>query len=53
MSSDEKLIDFSAELQTRNHDNTQTRLVEMRQAFEQVLPLSKSKKKPKTKPKKR
>ena len=53
MSSDEKLIDFSAEREKCIHDIKEKRLVEMRQAFEQVLPLSKPKKKPKTKPKKR
>ena len=53
MSSEEKLIDFSAEREKRIHDIKEKRLVEMRQAFEQVLPLNKPKKKPKTKPKKR
>lgn len=52
MSSEEKLIDFSAEREKRIHDIKEKRLAEMRQAFEQVLPLAKPKK-PKTKPKKR
>lgn len=51
MSSDEKLIDFSAEREKRIHDIKDKRLVEMRQAFEQALPLSKPKKKSKTNPK--
>ncbi|WP_415844319.1 hypothetical protein ACMYUJ_13725 [Stutzerimonas zhaodongensis] len=53
MSSEEKLIDFSAEREKRIHDIKEKRLAEMRQAFEQALPLGKPKKKPKTKPKKR
>lgn len=52
MSSDDKLIDFSAERSKRIHDLNDKRLDEMRQAFEQALPLGKAKKKPK-KPKKR
>ncbi|MCQ4329725.1 hypothetical protein [Stutzerimonas stutzeri] len=53
MSNDVKLIDFSAEREKRIHDIKEKRLVEMREAFEQALPLAKPKKKPKTKPKKR
>jgi hypothetical protein len=53
MSSEEKLIDFSAEREKRIHDIKEKRLDEMRQAFEQALPLAKPKKKAKTKPKKR
>lgn len=52
MSSEEKLIDFSAEREKRIHDIKEKRLAEMRQAFEQALPLGRSKKKPRTKPKK-
>lgn len=52
MSSEEKLIDFSAEREKRIHDIKEKRLAEMRQAFEQALPLGKSKKKPKSKTKK-
>ncbi|MGE4407150.1 hypothetical protein [Pseudomonas sp.] len=44
MSSDEKLIDFSAERSKRIHDLNDKRLDEMRQAFEQALPLGKPKK---------
>lgn len=53
MSSEEKLIDFSAEREKRIHDIKEKRLAEMRQAFEQALPLSKPKKKSRTKPKER
>jgi hypothetical protein len=53
MSNDSKLIDFSAERDKRIHDLNEKRLNEVRQAFEQALPLSKAKKKkPKNKPKK-
>jgi hypothetical protein len=52
MSNEEKLIDFSAEREKRIHDIKEKRLAEMRQAFEQVLPLA-NPKKPKNKPKKR
>lgn len=55
--SDEKLIDFTAERGKRIHDLHDKKLDEMRQAFEQALPLpkgkSKSKPKPKPKPKKK
>ena len=52
--SDDKLIDFAAERSKRIHDLNDKRLNEMRQVFEQVLPLAKPvKKKSKTKPKKR
>ena len=53
MSTDDKLIDFSAERAKRVHDLNDKRLDEMRKAFEQVLPLGKSKKKGKRAPKKR
>lgn len=51
--SDEKLIDFTAERGKRIHDLHEKRLDEMRQAFEQALPLPKGKSKPKSKPKKK
>lgn len=44
MSTDEKLIDFSAERARRIHDLNDKRLEEMRKTFEQVLPLGKAKK---------
>ncbi len=53
MSNDEKLIDFAAERDKRIHDLNYKRLNDMRQVFEQVLPLGKGKKKSKSKPKKR
>lgn len=53
MSNDDKLIDFAAERGKRIHDLHDKRLDEMRQVFEQVLPLGKAKKKAKGKPKKR
>ncbi|WP_313240565.1 hypothetical protein [Stutzerimonas kunmingensis] len=53
MSSDEKLIDFSAERAKRIHDLNDKRLEEMRKTFEQVLPLGKAKKKGKKPSKKR
>ncbi|MDH1541560.1 hypothetical protein [Stutzerimonas stutzeri] len=49
MSSDENLIDFSAERARRIHDLNDKRLEEMRKTFEQVLPLGKPKKKKKGK----
>ena len=52
-SSEVKLIDFSAEREKRIHDIKDKRLAEMRQAFEQALPLDKPKKKLKNKPKKK
>lgn len=52
MSSDDKLIDFSAERDKRIHEQNDKRLAEMRKAFEQALPLGKAKKSTK-KPKKR
>lgn len=52
--SQDKLIDFGAERAKRIHDLNDKRLDEMRQAFEQAMPLgSGKKKKPKGKPKKR
>ncbi|ENB9662334.1 hypothetical protein [Pseudomonas putida] len=52
--SQDNLIDFDAERTKRVHDLKEKRLNEMRNAFEQALPLSTSKKKkPKGKPKKR
>ncbi|MCI0994919.1 hypothetical protein HNO91_23045 [Pseudomonas corrugata] len=53
MSQDDKLIDLSAERAKRVHDLNEKRLNEVRQAFEQAMPLGKAKKKPKNKPKKR
>jgi len=51
--SQDNLIDFGAERAKRIHDIKDKRLDEMRQAFEQAMPLTKSKKKGKSKPKKR
>lgn len=52
--SEDNLIDFGAERAKRIHDLKDKRLDEMRQAFEQAMPLAASKeKKPKNKPKKR
>ncbi|WP_165496932.1 hypothetical protein [Phytopseudomonas dryadis] len=48
-----KLIDFNAERDKRIHDLRDKKLEEMRQAFEQAMPLAKAKKKSKGKPKKR
>ena len=53
MSQDDKLIDLSAERAKRVHDLNEKRLNEVRQAFEQAMPLAKAKKKSKSKPKKR
>lgn len=53
MSQDDNLIDFGAERARRVHDLKEKRLNEVRQAFEQAMPLGKGKKKPKGKPKKR
>lgn len=53
MSNDVKLIDFNAERDKRIHDLRDKKLEEMRQAFEQAMPLAKAKKKSKGKPKKR
>ena len=53
MSEDDKLIDLNAERAKRVHDLNDKRLNEVRQAFEQAMPLSGAKKKPKKKPKKR
>ncbi|MEG5264044.1 hypothetical protein TRP66_07055 [Pseudomonas sp. JDS28PS106] len=52
MSEDGKLIDFGAERARRIHDLNDKRLNEVRNAFEQAMPLAR-KKKPKGKPKKR
>lgn len=49
--SDDKLIDFGAERSKRIHDLHDKKLDEMRQAFEQVMPLTKGKSK--SKPKKK
>ncbi|HEK1008690.1 hypothetical protein [Pseudomonas sp. NPDC012596] len=52
--SQDNLIDFDAERAKRVHDIKEKRLNEVRQAFEQAMPLGKAKKKkPKGKPKKR
>ncbi|KPA98356.1 hypothetical protein PF70_01531 [Pseudomonas asplenii] len=53
MSQDDKLIDLNAERAKRVHDLNEKRLNEVRQAFEQAMPLGKGRKKPKNKPKKR
>lgn len=52
MSDDDKLIDLGAERAKRVHDLNDKRLNEVRNAFEQAMPLSAAKK-PKKKPKKR
>ncbi|NIX94182.1 hypothetical protein HCG45_15665 [Pseudomonas fulva] len=51
--SQDNLIDFDAERARRVHDIKEKRLNEMRDAFEQALPLNAVKKKSKRKPKKR
>lgn len=51
--SQHNLIDFDAERARRVHDIKEKRLNEMRDAFEQALPLNAAKKKSKRKPKKR
>jgi hypothetical protein len=52
--SDETLIDFAAERERRIHDLHEKRLQDMRQLFEQALPLSAKKKtRSRGKPKKR
>lgn len=52
--SEDNLIDFGAERAKRIHDLKDKRLNEVRQAFEQAMPLSQAKKnKSKGKPKKR
>ncbi|BDM24445.1 hypothetical protein ACIPZ5_22795 [Pseudomonas sp. NPDC089428] len=52
--SQDNLIDFDAERAKRIHDLKEKRLNEVRQAFEQAMPLAATKKKkPKGKPKKR
>lgn len=53
MSNDDKLIDFTAERDKRIHDVHEKRLQDVRKAFEQALPMGKSRKKTKNKPKKR
>ncbi|MGH8483895.1 MAG: hypothetical protein ACRESP_05795 [Pseudomonas sp.] len=53
MSQDDNLIDFDAERARRIHDIKEKRLNEVRQAYEQAMPLGQAKKKPKGKPKKR
>jgi hypothetical protein len=57
MSGDEKVIDLGAERAKRVHDLKDKRLNEMRNAFEQAMPLDPvkgaGKKKTKSKPKKR
>ena len=54
MSQDDNLIDFASERGKRIHDLKDKRLNEMRQAFEQALPLDPAKSRKKTKkPKKR
>lgn len=53
MSQDNKLVDLGAERAKRVHDLNEKRLLEVRNAFEQAMPLANAKKKPKKKPKKR
>ncbi|PKA71643.1 MULTISPECIES: hypothetical protein [Pseudomonas] len=53
MSQDNKLIDLNTERAKRVHDIKEKRLNEVRNAFEQAMPLGKAKKKSKNKPKKR
>ena len=53
MSQDNKLVDLGAERAKRAYDLKEKKLNEVRLAFEQAMPLAKSKKKPKNKPKKR
>jgi len=53
MSQDDNLIDFASERAKRVHDINDKRLNDMRQVFEQAMPLGKAKKKTKNKPKKR
>ncbi|MBT2297763.1 hypothetical protein [Pseudomonas fluorescens] len=53
MSQDDKLIDLNAERAKRVHDLNEKRLNEVRQAFEHAMPLGKTQKKTKKKPKKR
>ncbi len=53
MSQDDTLIDLNAERAKRAHDIKEKRLNEVRNAFEQAMPLGKAKKKSKNKPKKR
>ncbi|WVV49627.1 hypothetical protein THH46_07150 [Pseudomonas sp. NA13] len=48
MSQDDKLIDLSAERAKRVHDLNEKRLNEVRQAFEQAMPLGKPRKSRKT-----
>lgn len=44
MSQDDKLIDLNTERAKRVHDLNEKRLNEVRQAFEQAMPLGKAKK---------
>ena len=53
MSQDTNLVDLGAERAKRVHDLKEKRLNEVRNAFEQAMPLAKAAKKPKKKPKKR
>ena len=53
MSQDNKLVDLGAERAKRVHDLNEKRLNEVRQAFEQAMPLKSPKKKAKKKPIKR
>ena len=53
MSQDTNLVDLGAERAKRVHDLKEKHLNEVRKAFEQAMPLVKSAKKPKKKPKKR
>ena len=53
MSQDNTLVDLGAERAKRVHDLKEKKLNEVRLAFEQAMPLSAVKKKPKKKSKKR
>ena len=53
MSQDNTLIDLGAERAKRVHDLKEKKLNAVRLAFEQAMPLTTAKKKPKKKPKKR
>jgi hypothetical protein len=52
MSHDDNLLDFAAERARRQHDLNEKRLLEVRSAFEQAMPMA-GRKKAKKKPKKR
>jgi hypothetical protein len=51
--SDDNVVDLAGERGKRIHDQHEKRLIEVREAFAQALPLGKVKSKAKNKPKKR